>query len=356
MNEERFEAYLGLIQKLLNCRKGQELALLQQHQALINQEFVQVMQQVAAQMLAEGKRDTAEFLQTWAEELRNALAEPIADRPDPEPVDREDAYMTLIKELLGCRKGSEATILKANEHLVDRGLVQQMQRVAAMLAEKGDQSDANFLLGLAQQLNQALSFVPDVPNTQLLFLHKVLQMIQEHGGQPEMVLPLLQEYASQLDVTFLQALQTWAEQAFVTVDPKQALKLAADLVIFADLIQLLPQDKSAMYEEIALASYHLALPHFPLKTFPNQWAIIHRRMGETHQQHRAGNRAAHVETAIQCFQDALKVYTQSDFPQEWALVQKDLGEAYRDRVDGDRTENLEQAVNAYANALKVYTD
>ncbi len=353
MNEERFEAYLGLIQKLLNCRKGQELALLQQHQALVNQELVQVMQQVAAQMVAEGKRDTAEFLQTWAEELRNALAEPIADRPTPEPVDREEAYMTLIKELLNCRKGSEATILKTNEHLVDRGLVQQMQRVATMLSEKGDQSDANFLLGLAQQLTEALSSVPDA---QVLFLHKVLQVIQEHGGQPEMVLPLLQEHASQLDVTFLRVLQVWAEQTFASVDPKQALKLAADLVIFADLIQLLPQDQSTVYEEIALASYQLALPHFPLKTFPNQWAIIHRRLGETHQQHRAGNRAAHVETAIQCFHNALQVYTQSEFPQEWALVQKDLGEAYCNRIEGDRTENLEQAVNAYANALKVYTD
>jgi tetratricopeptide (TPR) repeat protein len=352
MNEERFEAYLGLIQKLLNCHKGQELALLQRHQSLVDHQFVQVMEQIAAQMAAEGKADTATFLQSWAEELRNALAEPATDRPTSEQGDRDEAYMNLIKELLSCRKGAESEILKANEHLVDRGLVQQMQRVAAMLSEKGDESDANFLLGLAQQLSEALSFVP---NTQLVFLQRVLHLIQESSGNAEVVLPLLQEHANQLDETFPHLLQTWAEQTFAIADPKEALKLAADLVIFGDLIQLLPQGNPSVYEEIALTSYRLALPLFPLEKFPNQWAIIHKRMGETYSQHRGSNQAANIETAIQCFQNALKVYTPSDFPEEWARVQKDLGEAYHSRIKGDRTENLEQAVKAYADALKVYT-
>lgn len=76
MNEPRLKAYLDLIQKLLSCPKGKELALLQANQALVDAQFVQVMEQVAAQMAAEGDPGTANYLRDWAEELKNALAQP----------------------------------------------------------------------------------------------------------------------------------------------------------------------------------------------------------------------------------------------------------------------------------------
>jgi hypothetical protein len=352
MNEQRLEAYLDLIQQLLSCPKGKELALLQANQALVDPEFVQVMERVAAQVTAEGDLGTANFLRDWAEELKNALAQPAADAKPHKHGDRTTAYMDLIKQLLGCRKGTEQEILTAHRDLLDAGLVQQMEQVAAMLAEKGDRADANFLLSLSRQLTQTVS---QPSAARLALLQQVLQAIQENSDNPQVVYPLLQEDLELLDESFVQVLLTWAKEALTAAEPKQSLKLAADLAIFSDLIRDLPHGNPENLLEIALTGYQIALPMFSREAFPTQWAIVQKHMGEAYCQRIKGDKAENLETAIQCFHAALEVYTRETFPHEWALVQKDLGEAYRHRVRGDRTENLERAVVAYARAWQVYT-
>ncbi len=48
------------------------------------------------------------------------------------------AYLSLIQELLNCRSGEEAAILRKHPELVDEGLVQVMRDVAEMMAEEGE--------------------------------------------------------------------------------------------------------------------------------------------------------------------------------------------------------------------------
>jgi hypothetical protein len=352
MNEQKLKAYLDLIQKLLSCPKGKELALLQANQALVDAQFVQVMEQVAAQMAAEGDPATANFLRDWAEELKNVLAQPAADTKPQKNGDRTSAYMNLIKQLLGCRKGAEQEILTANLDLLDAGLVQQMEQVATMLAEKGDRADANFLLSLSRQLAQTVS---QPSASRLAFLKHILQAIQENSENPQVIYPLLQENSELLDESFVQVLPTWAKETLTTAEPQQALKLAADLAIFSDLVQSLPNPNPEKLLEIALAGYQIVLPMFSREVFPKQWAIVQKHMGEAYCQRIQGDKAENLEAAIHCFHAALEVYTREAFGHEWALVQKDLGEAYSHRLRGDRTENLERAVAAYANAWQVYT-
>lgn len=362
MKEPRLEAYLDLIQELLQCPKGQELALLQANQALIDPQCVQVMDQVATQMAAEGDANAAAFLHTWAEELRNALmltpetlnahsSEETATQPSKEARDRTSAYMALIKELINCRKGSEAAILRAHSDLVDTGLIQEMQTVASMLAEKGDEADANFLLGLAHQLSEESLMASTF---QLTLLDQILNTIQHSGGNVSEVIPLLQSHVDQLDESFVVMLHTWAEQTLQRADPNQALALAADLVIFGDLVQQLTQGNPAHLLEIALASYQIALPHFPQAAFPKQWAMIQKHLGETYYHRPGGDKAENLETTLRCLQNSLQVYTRESLPHEWAAIQKELGAVYAHRHRGDRTENLEHAVEAYAAALEVF--
>ncbi|MEA5469700.1 hypothetical protein [Spirulina sp. 06S082] len=73
MNEERIQAYLALIQALLSCPSGEEGQVLQDHQALIDEGFLLVCQQVAQQLQGKGRDDEAGFLLNLAQQLAEYL-------------------------------------------------------------------------------------------------------------------------------------------------------------------------------------------------------------------------------------------------------------------------------------------
>lgn len=370
LSQERLVAYVELINTLLQCPRGKELSLLQANQDLVDAAFIHVMEQVAFQMAGQNEAKAAEFLQLWAEELRNTLDQPSATSPAPTPVqrlhqtpeqpdtpptstqDRTQAYMDLIKELLNCRKGTESEILAANSHLVDEGLLQQIELVATMLSEKGDGADARFLLNLAHQLSEMLS--PTTPSVRLTLLNQILQAIESTKGDPQVVYGILQEHVELLDESFVQVLHDSIETTLSMIEPQRALRLAADLVIFGSLMQQFPLGQRSNTLEIALMSFQIALSVFHLDRQPQEWALIQQHLGSIYVERSIGDKAENLEMAIECFQSALQVYTREAFPSEWASVQTRLGEAYHQRVRGDRTENLERSNKALLAAIEVY--
>jgi hypothetical protein len=152
MNQQRLNAYLNLIQGLLSCPHGEEWTLLQQDEELVNPEFVQVMEQVATQLAAEGKLEAAQFLRHWAAQLNHVLEQAVKDHSD----DKYQAYLQLIQALLDCPKGSEVDILAANQELVDLNLVQIMKQVANQIAAQGNREAARYLSNLAAELSRKL--------------------------------------------------------------------------------------------------------------------------------------------------------------------------------------------------------
>ena len=68
-NNDKTEAYIQLIQALLDCPEGAEESILEAHQDLINPELVKVMKEVARQIAAEGNESTANFLSNLATDL-----------------------------------------------------------------------------------------------------------------------------------------------------------------------------------------------------------------------------------------------------------------------------------------------
>ncbi|MCU0567578.1 MAG: hypothetical protein MUF49_13390 [Oculatellaceae cyanobacterium Prado106] len=360
ITHQRLDAYLELITALVKCPKGKELALLQVNQALVDSAFVQVMDQVAQQMQDHHETKTAHFLQDWAEELRNTLEQTSPEAPSPNAQDpqqefqqeRIQTYMTLIKELINCRKGTEQEILNANPHLVDNGLVEQIKIVGTMLAEKGDEADARFLLGLAHQLS--VSLTPATPSVHLTLLNQILQTIEESNGNPQVVYELLQANLEYLDDTFVEVLQASTKATFKVIEPAQALQLATTLVVFGNLMQQFPLGDHSQHVEIALMSFQMALSVFQPDNHPQNWALIQKCQGVLYTERQKGDKAENLETAIACFQFALQVYTQDSFPTEWANLQTHLGEAYHHRIMGDRTENLERAIAALQAAIQVY--
>ena len=68
-DQDKTQAYVELIQALLNCPEGSEAEILAAHQELLGPELVKVMKQVASQMAAEGDEETASFLNNLATDL-----------------------------------------------------------------------------------------------------------------------------------------------------------------------------------------------------------------------------------------------------------------------------------------------
>lgn len=161
MNQQSLKDYLNLIQKLLNCPKGQEWTLLQQHEKLINPELVGVMKQVAQELATEGNEKAAKFLSTWAAQLEEILRQ--VARP-PTSDDRSQAYLNLIQSLIDCPKGAEAEILASQPALINPDLVRVMKQVANQLALQGDRETASFLSHLAAELNQTWLHANTLPS------------------------------------------------------------------------------------------------------------------------------------------------------------------------------------------------
>ncbi|MCG5061275.1 MAG: hypothetical protein KA714_25735 [Limnoraphis sp. WC205] len=55
MDEQRVQAYLSLIQQLLNCASGEEVAILSAHPELVDEGLVQVMRAEAEKMAERGE-------------------------------------------------------------------------------------------------------------------------------------------------------------------------------------------------------------------------------------------------------------------------------------------------------------
>lgn len=169
MDTRHLNAYVSLIEALLQCAKGEEWLLLQQHQDLIDAELLTVMAQVAERLNAEGNAPAAKFLHYWALQLNHILQQNTAQTPAesrwhspsaqadaaPKRTERESpSYLQLIQTLLECAKGDEAAILSQHPELIDEGLVYTMNQVAAQLAAQGSQDIAIYLKHLAAEIYQ----------------------------------------------------------------------------------------------------------------------------------------------------------------------------------------------------------
>jgi hypothetical protein len=154
MDTLHLNTYLHLIEALLQCAKGEEWLLLQQHEELIDAEFISVMAQVTEQLNNEGNVPAAKFLNYWTAQLSHLLQQNSSTETSTE--NRAQNYLKLIQTILGCVKGDEVAILSQHPDLVDQGLVYTMNQVAAQLAAKGSQDTAIYLKHLAAEVNRVL--------------------------------------------------------------------------------------------------------------------------------------------------------------------------------------------------------
>ncbi|HAA32885.1 MAG TPA: hypothetical protein DCE56_40675 [Cyanobacteria bacterium UBA8553] len=76
------------------------------------------------------------------------------------PIDerRQNAYLNLIDQLIGCPNGEEPDVLDAHPDLIDAGLVQTLVKVATTMAHQGNPDTAQNLVHVARKLSRRLGF------------------------------------------------------------------------------------------------------------------------------------------------------------------------------------------------------
>jgi hypothetical protein len=152
MNQEHLQSLITLIQKLLACPSGEEWILLRQHEALVTPELVQVMEQVAAQLLSQGNPKEAKFLHNLAAQIYHMFVSQTVRTSGDEG--QTQAYLELIEALLDCPKGKEDELLAANQTLLGPGLVRTMQQAATQMDVNGDPDTSNRLKTWASEINR----------------------------------------------------------------------------------------------------------------------------------------------------------------------------------------------------------
>ncbi|MFM6071920.1 MAG: DUF3110 domain-containing protein, partial [Dolichospermum sp.] len=73
MNEQRAQAYLNLINRLLSCNNGDEPRILQENLELVDEGLVEVMVAVAQQLGEAGRENEGQWLMNMAQQLAQAL-------------------------------------------------------------------------------------------------------------------------------------------------------------------------------------------------------------------------------------------------------------------------------------------
>ncbi|MEB3226655.1 MAG: hypothetical protein VKJ86_12710 [Synechococcus sp.] len=170
MEQKNLKAYLELVQKLLNCRRGEEWIVLRQNEHLVDNQFIEVMEQAANYLATEGELNGARYLHNWAGKLHHILSQPA--QPTTQPDATTQAYAQLIEALLKCREGEEQRILEANQRLITPDLMKFMGEVARQFEEQGQRQTATYLRDLATAVNRTWIQTHDFqPN-----LHKANQL------------------------------------------------------------------------------------------------------------------------------------------------------------------------------------
>ncbi len=304
MDEQRMQAYVGLIEQLLGCPQGQEREVLQVNVELVDLGLLEVIEQYSTHLETEGNSKAAKWLREFAVPLAQAL----------EIVAAQEAVT---------RGNSEEAMAEGF-----RSETGEFQTQEAMI--RGNSEEAAY------------------------FLLETLQFIANSGGNPQQVYQIWAQKQAQLNLALLKVLPLVVAQLYEQ-KPEQRIAIAADLLTFGNRINQFPLGIRWLNLELGIAAYEQALQVYTRHAFPIEWAMTQNNLASAYSRRIRGNRADNLENAIAVSEQALQVYTQDIFPEQWATTQNTLAIAYFYSTKGNRAENLEKAIAAFKQALQIRT-
>jgi CHAT domain-containing protein/tetratricopeptide (TPR) repeat protein len=319
MDEQRMQAYLKLIEQLLGCAQGQEAELLQANAELVDTRLLEVMVQVAEQLVSQGNNN-AEWLQEFGRQLTQSLG---IVTPKTTGIGDTERFLRETLQLV--------VDSKSNPQQVYPVWAQQQERLNAELLAVMPQTMTQLFAGKTEQRTFIASTLCSFGNLINQFPWGTRWLNLELGI-----------------TAYELALQVYTQDIF----PEQWAMTQNNLAnAYKNRIQ---GDRSENLEQ-AIAAYKLALQVYTREALPEQWATTQNNLANAYKSRIQGDRSENLEQAIHTYELALQVYTCESFPEEWAMTQNNLANAYSIRIRGDRAKNLEQAITAYNLALQVRT-
>ncbi|MFN6482819.1 MULTISPECIES: CHAT domain-containing tetratricopeptide repeat protein [unclassified Nostoc] len=320
MNEQRQQAYLNLIQSLLNCRSDDEVQeILAANQDLIDAGLVQKMLEIARNLLRQGELDQANGLMNIAGQQLGVYSKLSSTATKKEWLDFLEQALKVTADSIG-KVQVVYPILRAN--------IKKLNSISATVFRDWAENKLRQV-----QLDEGKGIASDIVD--------LSKLIQEFplGDKPNNIEIAIAGYKVALNVfnSNIFTLQ-WAMV-------QNNLGIAYCQRILGDKVE---------NQEYAIQSFKSSLKIITRSKFPQEWAITQSNLGNAYFYRVKGNRVENVECAVKAYTAALEVITRSTLPSEWAMVQNNLGNAYLERQGKDK-ENIENAIIAYTAALEIYT-
>lgn len=371
MNEERQNAYLSLIDRLLKCTSGEETQILNANLDLVDVGLVEAMVQVIEDLEERGDRNTANFLINLAHQLLEAL-ELSSSTPTSSGLSNPDPQLTfLIQVLLVTTVNPNPQVLYP---LLEKNLDKLNNNFTTLLGtwvnttppnigESAEAKNIALVIGDLSALIQQFPLGNRATNLEIAIAsNKIATTFLTREASPEKWATLqynlgiaysdriLGKKADNVEKAidcFNQALLVYTSNAFPTdwSDIQNYLGTAYCYRIKGEIADHLEQ---------AINYYHQALLIHTRDAFPEQWAVIQNNLGNAYNKRLLGERATNLEKAISYYQQALLVRTYENFPKQWAITQNNLAAAYLCRILGDKADNVKKAINYFNQALLVH--
>jgi CHAT domain-containing protein len=330
MNEQRLQAYLTLIQALLDS-PNEAANILNQNLELLDADFLNELAGVAQQLEAEGK-----FLKTWGAEIATALG--------------------LVEE------GEEVQREEQTEGAL--GEVETAEALRVLQWVWSEIAGGYNIPKIHRILQENLAVVNNWQIYPQLFARLMIGTLEkEEVDTSKMLAALLVEFGNIIQqfplgnrlgnleigiAAYETALQVRTREAF----PQD---WAATQNNLANAYRNRIRGEKADNLEQAIAGYENALQVRTREAFPQDWAMTQNNLALAYSDRIRGEKADNLEQAIAGYENALQVRTREAFPQDWAMTQNNLALAYSDRIRGEKADNLEQAIAGYEKALQVLT-
>jgi len=310
MNEQRAQAYINLIKQLLTSADDEELnKILQANQALIDRQFLQVMENYATGLEQQGNHNAAAWLRNMAQQLGQYL--------NPQARSIEE-YQEFLSEVLQAEAESNSDptvvypILQRRQHLLDDTFAQLLQQFAKYLFSEGKAED---VAGIARMIQNLCIDIQQFP-------------LGSRANNLEIVI-----------TGYHTLLEVYTHDAF----PYEWARTQNNL---AEAYRNRIRGEIADNLELAIAALNLSLEVYTREAFPYEWAILQNNLGLAYSDRIRGEIADNLELAITAYKQSLEVRTREAFPYEWAMTQNNLGNAYLYRIREERADNLELAIVA----------
>ena len=309
MDESRREAYLNLINQLLNCPSGEAEEILNDNSELVDAGLLQMMEQEADDLAQQGDENNAARLRNLASQLGEYVDVNFLMQVLKTTRDNGDESQQ-VYQLLG------DNLDKLNDNFADVLRDWATAKLSEMESEKA-QAIAGVILNFSNLIRQ-FSQGSIASNVEIAIAGcKVAATVFTHEASP----------------------QNWAATQHhlgLAYRKRRRGNKAEDL------------DKAIGY-------YLAALEVYTREAFAKKWAETQNNLAVVYRKRIKGGRAENLEAAIHYCNAALEVYTRKAFPQNWARTQHNLAALYYDRIKGDRAENLEAAIHYCNTALEVRT-